>query len=515
MTNQAPEQSPGEGIPEAVVTARSGISIVWLIPIVAALIGAWVAYSAFSDVGPTITITFETAEGLVAGKTKVKYKDVDVGLVQDVELGEDLKTVNVTAQMHKGAKKYLTETTRFWVVRARITAGSVSGLDTLLAGAYLGMDPVNGGEFVNEYKGLEKQPVVTTDRPGKNFLLKARRLGSLSVGAPIYFRQIRVGEVVSYELADDNQSIDFKVFINEPHHLQVTENTRFWNASGLDVSLTAAGINVEMESAISLLVGGIAFEVPDHEQPGEAVDENSVFTLFGSHKLALEKITTIKERSLLYFDGSVRGLSKGAPVEFRGIEIGQVIDIDARYDSKTGKFVIPVLIEIEPEKLGDRLKEVPTLEERLSQLEKLTELGLRAQLKTGNLLTGQLYVDLDFYPDLPRQDVTLSGKYPQILTIPTSLDEITRGVKALLVKLDRFPIDQLGNDLTKSLASLNKAIKQAEGTLKTVDRMFAPNAPLPQELQQALQELTAATRSLRVLADYLERHPEALLKGKE
>ena len=515
MTNPAAEQSPGAAIPEAVVSTHSGISIVWLIPIVAAVIGAWVAYKTYSEIGPTITITFDTAEGLVAGKTKVKFKNVDVGLVQDVDLADDLKTVHVTAQMHKGSKKYLTEKTRFWVVRARITAGSVSGLETLLAGAYIGMDPVNGGKFVSKYKGLEKYPIVTTGQPGQHFILKASRRGSLDIGAPIYFRQIKVGEVVSYELAKDGNSVDFKVFINEPHHLKVTENTRFWNASGIDVSLTAAGFNVEMESAVSLLIGGIAFEVPDYEPEGEVADENTVFTLFGDHKSALEKIATITERSLLYFEGSVRGLSKGAPVEFRGIEIGKVLDIDAKFDEQTDKFLIPVLIEIEPEKLGERLTEAPTLEERVARLDKVVALGLRAQLKTGNLLTGQLYVDLNFYPDLPQQEVTLSGKHPQIPTIPTSLDEITRSVKGLLEKLNRFPIDKVGNDLTKSLASLNKTIIQADETLKTVDAMFAADAPLPQELQQALQELTEAARSLRVLADYLERHPEALLKGKE
>jgi len=515
MTSQAPEQLPEEDIPEAVVTTRSGISIVWLIPIVAALIGGWIAYKAFSETGPTITISFETAEGLVAGKTMVKYKDVEVGLVQDVVLDKSLDSVLVTVQMHKGAKTYLTEKTRFWVVRARVSAGSVSGLGTLLGGAYIGMDPIAGGKFISKFTGLEKPPVVTSDRPGRHFMLKADRLGSLNIGAPIYFRQINVGEVVSYELADDGESLDFTVFVNAPHHNKVTGNTRFWNASGIDVSLSAAGINVEMESAVSLLVGGIAFGVPDNEPKGEPAAENTVYTLFESHKAALEKTITIKERSLLYFDGSVRGLSAGASVEFRGIQIGQVIDINAKFHAEKGEFIIPVLIEIEPERFGDQIKKTPSDEERLSQLNKLVARGLRAQLKTGNLLTGQLFVDLDFYPDAPQAEVTLSGKHPVIPTIPTSLDEMTRSVKGLLEKLNRFPIDRIGNDLTRSLANLDKTINQAESTLKTIDNMFAPGAPLPQELQTSLQEMTEATRSLRVLADYLERHPEALLRGKE
>ena len=515
MTSKAPEQMPEEDLPEAVVTTRSGISIVRLIPIVAALIGGWIAYKAFSETGPTITISFETAEGLVAGKTKVKYKDVEVGLVEEVALQDDLDTVLVTVQMHKGSKQFLTEDTRFWVVRARIRAGSVSGLGTLLGGAYIGMDPVAGDEFIKTFTGLEKPPVVTSDQPGQHFILKANRLGSLDIGAPIYFRQISVGEVVDYELARDGESIDFKVFINAPHHLKVAANTRFWNASGIDVSLSAEGLSVDMESAVSLLTGGIAFAVPDNEPRGDAAAENTVFTLFDSHEASLQQEYLIKERSLLFFDGSVRGLSKGAPVEFRGIQLGQVLDINAKYDMDSGEFFIPVLVETEPERFGESYREYADEKAHLSRLERLVARGLRAQLKTGNLLTGQLYVDLNFYPDAPKEELRFSGKYPVIPTIPTSLDEMTRSVRTLLKKLNEFPLDQIGNDLTRSLASLDETINQAEATLKTIDNMFAPNAPLPQELQAALEEMTEATRSLRVLTDYLERHPEALLKGKE
>ena len=268
MTDNITGNIPENDIPEAVVKPRKGISIVWIIPIVAALIGAWVAYKAMSEVGPTIVITFEDAEGLVAGKTKVKYKDVEVGVVETIDIEDDLKHVLVTVQMHKDSKAYLTEKTRFWVVRARISAGNVSGLGTLLGGAYIAIDPVNGGKFVKDYVGLETVPIVTTDQPGQHFMLKAKRRGSLEAGAPIYFRQIKVGEVVSYRLSDDTETVDFKVFINEPHDIKVTENTRFWNASGLEVNLSAAGFEVDMESAVSLMTGGLAFGIPPDSPPG-------------------------------------------------------------------------------------------------------------------------------------------------------------------------------------------------------------------------------------------------------
>ncbi len=417
MTNPHPDPLSDDAIPEAVATTRSGFSIVWLIPLVAALIGAWVAWQAYSDRGPTITIVFKTAEGLEAGKTKMKFKDVEVGQVSAIDLEEDLEHVLVTVEMNKDAGPYLTDKTRFWVVRARISAGSVTGLNTLLGGAYIGVDPVEEGESARHFIGLESAPIVTTDQPGLHFVLKAGRRGSLDVGAPIYYRQIKVGEVESYELSEDGETVDFTVFVYAPHHLHVTENTRFWNASGVDFSMTAEGIKVGTESMVSLLIGGIAFEVPENRRLGRPASRNSVFKLYDNHEAVLVREANITRRYLLYFDGSVRGLSKGASVEFKGIQLGRVIDVDIEFDAETEQFHIPVLIETEPERLAP-LSFLQSEEESLAQLERLVERGLRAQLKMGNLLTGQLYVDLDFYPDAKQARIEKSGQYPVMPTIP-------------------------------------------------------------------------------------------------
>ena len=513
MTDKTAGNMPDDDIPEAVVKPRSGISIVWIIPIVAALIGAWVAYKSFSEVGPTIIITFENAEGLVAGKTKVKYKDVEVGMVEAIDLESDLKHVRVTVQMNKGAEEFLTEKTRFWVVKAHIRAGSVSGLGTLLGGAYIAIDPVNGGKFVKKFTGLESVPVVTTDQPGQHFRLKASRRGSLDIGAPIYFRQIKVGEVVSYQLSEDGEGVDFKVFINEPHHLKVSENARFWNASGIDVSLSAAGFKVDMESAVSLLSGGLAFGVPPEAPPGDMAEENRVFTLYEDRSAAFQQEITLRTKYLLYFDGTVRGLAAGAPVEFRGIEMGRVVSVDLEFDMDTQSFQIPVLIELEPERFGKQAAEYIE-EERKELAKELVAHGFRGQLKSGNMLTGALYVDLDFHPDAEKEEIRLVNGYPVLPTVPTSLEEITRNVTAVLDKVKGFPLDKIGADMTKTIANLDKTLVQAEGTLKTIDNMFAADSPLSQELQTSLRELADAARSLRILSDYLERHPEALLKGK-
>lgn len=514
MTDNTAGSVPGNEIPEAVVKPRKGISIVWIIPIVALLIGAWVAYKAISEVGPTVVITFKDAEGLVAGKTKVKYKDVDVGMVKAVDLSEDLKHVRVTVEMHQGSRAYLTEKTRFWVVKARISAGTVSGLGTLLGGAYIAIDPVNGGKFVKDFVGLESVPVVATDQPGQHFQLKAERRGSLDVGAPIYFRQIDVGEVVSYQLSEDAQSVNFKIFINEPHHLKVRENTRFWNASGIDVSLSAAGFNVDMESAVSLISGGLAFEVPPDAPPGEVAAANRMFTLHDSRTAAFQQEITVRKKFLLYFDGTVRGLEPDAPVEFRGIKLGRVVSVDLEFDVNTEAFLIPVLIELEPERLSHGFAGFAD-EKHRNINKKLVAHGFRAQLKTGNILTGMLYVDMEFFPDAEEEEIRYVKDIPVLPTVPTSIQEITRNVTAVLNKMKEFPFDKLGADMTRTLSNLDKTIVQADGTLKSIDKMFAEDSALSQELLTSMRELSETARSLRILADYLERHPEALLRGKE
>ena len=514
MTNNAAGNMPENEIPEAVVKPRKGISMVWFIPIVAAVIGAWVAYTSLSEIGPTITIAFESADGLVAGKTKIKYKDVDVGLVTDIQLEEDLENVQVTVEMNKGSEAYLTEKTRFWVVRARIRAGNVSGLGTLLGGAYIAIDPVKGGKFVDEYVGLETVPIVTTDRPGQHFTLRAKRRGSLDMGAPIYFRQIQVGEVVSYELAEDTKTVNFKIFINEPHHSKVRENSRFWNASGIDVNLSAAGFNVEMESIVSLVSGGLAFEVPPDETPGENAAENKVFTLYSNREEAFKREVTVRRKYLLYFDGSVRGLTPGAAVEFRGIDLGVVKSIDVEFDQETKEFLIPVMVEMEPERMG-KDPVVMTEEENRKVMDELVARGLRAQLKTGSILTGKLYIDLDFFPDAEKEEIHMVDGYPVMPTVPTSIEEITKDVNTILAKVKTFPFEQIGENVNHTTENLNKTIMQAEETLKSIDSMFAEDSVVSTQLQQSMRELAETARSLRILADYLERHPEALLRGKE
>ena len=399
---------------DAVVEEHRRASLVWLIPVVAALVGAWLAFHAWSERGPAITIAFQTADGLEAGKTKVKYKDVDVGIVESIELSDDLSHVVVSARLVKTGKRFLTDQTRFWVVRASVSAGRVSGLGTLFSGAYIGIEPSTEGAATHHFTGLEIPPVITSDQPGEHFTLRAEDLGSIQIGSPVYYHWIEVGQIVAYELDESGKYVTIEVFVRAPHDKRVVSTTQFWNASGFDVSLGADGIVVDTVSLTSLLIGGIAFDTPPGAALGGQVEEGAVFPLYANHKATKQPHITVRYRWLVQFDQSVGGLLPGAPVKFRGIQIGEVLDVQLVLDVKSQTPRVPVLIEVQPQRvtiLGDPSVD---LKERWTNM---VERGLRAQLKTGNLLTGRLEIALDFHPEAEPAEIIWAGEVPELPTI--------------------------------------------------------------------------------------------------
>ncbi len=549
MTAPTEEAPQSANAARPVVSSRRSISIVWIVPLVAVLIGAWLVYKAVTEKGPTITISFNTAEGLEAGKTKVRFKNVEVGTVKAIEIPDDLTQILLTVEMVKGATSFLTDNTKFWVVRARVTAGQVSGLGTLFSGAYIGMEPSTEGQPQRNFKGLEVPPVVTADQDGYHFSLSADRLGSLNYGSPVYFRQIQAGQVVGYSLDPAGKNVSIRIFINAPYHNHVRRNTRFWEVSGINVDLSAQGVRVDTESFVSMMIGGIAFGIPGHEQPGTKASENTRFLLFDDFVTAAQRQYTVKSRGIMFFNDSVRGLEVGAPVEFQGIKIGEVIDIDLQFDPDKVEFKIPVTVEIEPERIGY----VPQSKaEDVAMDYKLLDKGLRAQLKTGNLLTGKLFVDLDFYPDAEPETLKSIDGQTVIPTVPTTIEAITASLNRFMKRLDQLPLEKMGRDLqktldgverivnspklresldslqailsdvkqlsasanTETLPRINATLDQLDRTLAEVNGALSADAPLRHELHTTLQELAGAGRALRELAEFLDRHPEALIRGK-
>ncbi len=553
-----------ENIPQPLVKRARRISLIWLVPLIAALIGIGLAAKAIIEKGPTITIDFASAEGLEARKTRIKYKDVEVGRVESIQLDDKLSHVKVTASMVPEIKAHLTTTTRFWVVRARVGAGEVSGLSTLFSGVHIAMDPGIGDGETRHFTGLETPPVVTMNTAGSYFKLRADQLGSLEVGAPVYFRQIKVGQVVHYKMQADGQAVNVQVFIRSPHDERVNQNTRFWNASGMDVVVDAGGVRIHTESILTLLEGGIAFATPANIESGGPVDaQQHVFTLYSGFDQINETAYARKLHFLAYFDGTVRGLSKGASVEFRGIKIGEVIDLKLQFNSDESSFRIPVLCAIEPDRIEVRGEDADHDSDASAEpdmMARLVRKGLRAQLRTGVLLTGQLFVNLDIFPQASPVEMVYAGKYPVLPTVPEPVQEITAGLTRLLERLEKLPIEQIGKDLgatvhhtrqlmgsqdlAQAVVKLNQSLDQLERflhgvntelapqfadvleqsrkamasgqrALSTAEKVFSADAPISYELSQTLKELAKAARAVSALADLLERNPQALIYGKE
>ena len=521
----------------AVAKKRTRLSAVWIIPIVAAVAGAWVAVTRIMGEGPKITIVFKSAEGLEAGKTKIEYNGVEVGTLTTVRLSDDHLHVITTAQMEPKTESLLVDDTHFWVVRPRISGANVSGLGTLLSGAYVGMEIGQSQKAKRKYEALETPPVVTTDIPGRYFVLETSDLGSLDVGTPLFFRRLQVGQVVSYELDKNGGALSVKVFVKAPYDQYVNPDTRFWNASGIDVSLSASGLSVQTQSMLSILIGGIAFETPASDPPLPSAEANTSFTLFSDRAEAFKPSARDPQSYVVVFRQSVRGLAPGAPVEFRGIPIGEVTRIDARVDTQTFEFSSPVTIVLDAQRLGVKVEKLPSGTDlaavRRKLVDSLVAHGVRAQLQTGNLLTGALFVSFDFFPDAPPVAVDWSQTPPQLPTAPGQLEaieasatsivkkidqipfkEIGDDLQSIMKKLDQVPIKGIGDDLHKAIGDLDQTLVSGRSTLDNANKLVEPDSTLTTDLSNTLQEVTRAARSLRVLADYLERHPEALIRGK-
>jgi len=520
---------------------RTRVPLVWIIPLVTAVIGGSIAVRAIRDQGPEISISFQTADGLEAGKTKIRYRNVDVGAIRTISLAPDHHSVLVRAEMVKDARPLLVRDTRFWVVRPRVAVGGVSGLGTLLSGSYVGMDIGHDKETSRTFRGLEIPPVVAGDVPGREYVLRGDTIGSVAVGSPVYFRHVEVGQVTRSQLDGDGRGVTVGVFVQAPYDRFVTSDTRFWHASGVDVALGSDGVRIETESLASLLVGGIAFETPPDSTELAPATGDRTFRLAANRGAAMRSPNEHPMPYLLYFKGSLRGLSAGSPVELNGIDVGEVSSIQIEYDPDHVAYRYPVEINIYPERIRALYRKGSVRPDTARTgvyrfVEHLIEHGLRAQLRTASLLTGQQYVALDFFP---RAAHTTSDPDQTPMLMPTvsgGMDELTDTLTSIANKLNAVPLEKIGAHTDETLVALQKTLEttnqlaqrlQAEVAPEVADTLalarhalgeadgaLSAQGPLQQNLQQALRQLTRAAEALRSLADSLDRHPEALLRGK-
>lgn len=542
-------QETAPEIPDAIIERRRRRSsqLIWLVPLVALMVGLVLIVRTYMEKGPVITISFKSGEGIEAGKTKLRYKDVQIGLVRSITIAKDRSSVLVTADINRDAAAFLKADTRFWVVRARITGSSVTGLGTLTGGSYIGMDVGSSGEDQLNFTGLENPPVVTMDVPGRHFLLHADDLGSLAVGSPLFYRHLQVGEVVSTELDKDGETILLGVFVREPFDKYVRKNSLFWHASGIDFRMDANGMTVNTESLLSIVMGGIAFQTVDDFDEAPQAEPGRNFTLYGNRESALKQPDSLVENYQLLFNESVRGLAVGAPVELRGIVVGEVTRIRAELDPGSKKVRMSVRIRFYPDRIKPRNGQGTVSDSRAENrkfLDGLVKNGFRAQLKNGNLLTGQLYIALDFFKNSPPARIDWGKNLPELPTVAGDMAQLQAALLEIVNKIEKLPLEELSSNLIKGVKSLDETLKSADAVMKNVDANLLPEAkqmlqdirkslagadralaevrqtmsndsPLQTDLRDTLQELGKAARSLRLLGDYLEQNPESLLRGKK
>jgi len=542
------EKADSPQVPQATPESRKRfmISVVWIIPILAAVVALGIAVERFLSEGPTITIVFKTAEGIEAGKTFVKYKDVNIGQVTQVKLSEDYTKVVVTAQIDKSAEGLLVKDAKFWVVQPRISLSGISGIGTLLSGNYIGFEAGKSSASSDHFEGLEIPPVVTQSEPGRQFNLQAPTLGSLGIGSPLYYRLLNVGRVIAYDLMPDGSSVNIRVFIQAPYDRYVTENTRFWQTSGIDVSLSANGLSLKTQSILSMLIGGIAFETPPFVRDDRPAAADAVFTLYNDKTIAMAEEDGIAINYTLYFDESIRGLTVGAPVTLHGLPIGEVTNVGLEYLKNTMNARPRVDIVLYPKRFLNPEAHTGLINRNACDafLRHLIDRGLRAQLRSGNILLGQLFVSLNYFPKANPVEIDWKQESPRLPVVQSGLVDFEEKINTILTKMEKVPFAAIGEELKATLITLNQALQDirktaghldqevlpearktmedlrraittTENVLKNSERnLIGQDAPAQQELREALQEIARAARAISAFTEYLEQNPSALLRGK-
>jgi paraquat-inducible protein B len=553
--------SDTKNIPAAVLRRRGRFSLIWLVPIVAVGIGLYLAVTTLLDRGPLIIITFRTANGITSQQTEVKHKNVTLGMVEDVHLSRDMSYVVVHVRMNRQGARIMTNHARFWVVRPRLTPGNISGLETLVSGAYIEVDPGEpNGTAETRFTGLEDPPAERSDEPGKNYVLKAARLGSIGPGAPIFYRDVSVGEVLSYDLGDGLGPVTINIFVRSPYDKFVEADTHFWDASGISVTVGAGGIHLELESLQALLSGGIAFETSRFYGQQPPIPSGAEFHLFENEAEADAAGFRANIPFVTYFQSSVGGLSRGSPVEVFGIQIGTVTDVHLVMDSSdTTKLRARVAFDLQPERVFSEaeLRQQPD-PQKLTAI--LVHEGMRAVLESSNFLTGQKDISMQYIPGAVPAEIGREGAAIVLPSQPGGLDNITSSLSDIATKLDQIPFADIGKNLDNVLKSVDRtvsgpdvqqALRSLSATLADVRHLvrqadagmtpvlkrlpqisadlqqavahanaalgeggYGGNSDFQHSMERLLDQINEAARSVRLLADFLDRHPEALIRGR-
>lgn len=524
--------------PDAKVRTPSRYSLIWLVPLIAAAIAAYLGWSTLASRGPLITITFDNGSGLAAGETRVEHKAVAIGTVEGVKLADGYRKVVASVRIAKGAAPMLTTHARFWIVRPRFTLTDISALQTLVSGSYIAVDPgPPGGQPERHFTGLSEPPGVRSDEPGSTFTLEAPRLGWLQDGAPVFYRDIPVGQLISYREPGMGKDVRMHIFIRAPFDGYVRAETHFWNTSGLSMSFGPAGVHVAVESLQALLAGGISFANFGNADQSPPPKPGSVFTLYDSFDEAENAGFHDNIQYVTYFNQSVAGLSRGSAVSLFGIRVGTVTGTQLLLDPKTGAPRVRVTFDVQPERVYAP-SQVPK-GDPVAITRELVKLGMRARIDTANLLTGQEEIGLDIVPGAGAAQVSVQDGRIVWPSAPGGFSSLEDSVQQILAKLNGVPLERLGTDADALLASLRRLAATAndaleplgkklpemaselQSTLAHANRLlssmqagYGDNSRTQQDLQRLTTQATSALQSVQSLAEYLQRHPGSLVWGR-
>jgi len=516
---------------------------VWAVPIAAGVIVLWLGARAFVTRGPDVSISFRNAEGLQERQSTIRHRGVEVGRVEALELSPDLSRVIVRARMSRSAKPALNENTQFYIVAPHVGVEGISGLSTIVSGVYIEMEPAAGSKSQESFVGLEEPPLLKPDTAGRSFTVSAPELGSLTRGSPISYHGVSVGEVEGYTLAPDGQRVTATIFIRAPYDQLVHPETRFWNAGGVDVSIGAQGVRIRATSVQQLLGGGIAFETPPTALSSEPSPQNAAFTLFDTQGAAMREPHGEELVYVAGFSGNLRGIEAGTTVELEGMVVGTVRDVKLSYEQGKRSLMTRVTIAIDPDRV--KIADMPVangataVETAQRRIETLVANGLRAQVLTANFLTGFQIVTLDMVSGAPPARIErVNGETRLPTSASSDIGETLRSLRNVLQNIDRATsgpqlghaiqsldsalthLDQLTSDVQPDLKSLLKSLREtsdsANATLESLRGVVSGpgGSSGSTDVPQLMRELSEAARSVRGLADYLERHPESLIRGR-
>jgi paraquat-inducible protein B len=529
------------------------LSYIWFLPIIALLVAGWMLYQHHIKQGQTIFITMKDAEGIVAGKTEIKVRNVRIGVIDSLRLEIEQNTVVARARIDTEYADILAEDSQLWVVKPRIDESGISGMSTLLSGVYLEFLPGKSEQSSSLFALSESPALIPSEIDGKRFTLTSSDGEVLEPATGIFFRNYKIGQIESAAFDINTQAMRYGLFIYAPYDQLIADNTIFWLSSGISVELSVQGINVNTGSLSKLLKGGISLDYPPGKQKGLIVEEGTSFPLFGSYNSALEQRFTDFDYYVIEFDQSIRGLSEGAPVEYRGMRIGTVSQAPANIlvngkplHFRTDETSIPVVIRVEYGRIFENSNEARTFWH--TNIEKWINSGLRASLKSGNFLTGSAYVDLDMYPSAPLARMRQNAHYPVLPSVTSGFTAISEQVNVLLSKLNTLPLEntvsslnaamdeykmlasnlnttmnELNNNgvatkmttnldsLKSTLDQLTSSLKQFEGTLTN----YQQGSSLVEQLNSTLSELEELTHTLKPLTKGLQEQPNMLLFNKQ